>query len=153
MIVEVKDFFDVRLCNYLITYFHESNQKITWEPGVELIRLYQHMHSESIKKVHHVLVRHGIEYYGKSHFIENFEVVRRAPGNIMSLHKDYKPHDHTMIVYLNEDFTGGETHVEGLNVPVKTGKAVTFPGNQMEHGVNEVYGKARYVLTCWWARI
>ena len=153
MIIEITDFFDVRVCNYLITYFHESPNKVKWDPGVELIRLYDHMHNDSIKKIHHVLVRHGLDCYGPKYYIENFEVVCRAPGNIMKLHKDFTHHDHTIIVYLNDNFESGETNVEGVNIAAKTGKAVTFPGNAMEHGVNEVQGKARYVLTCWWAQL
>ena len=153
MITQIPQFFDRRLCNYLIAYFHETDNRVKHQPGVEVVRLHEQMHSESIKKIHAMLSHYGKDNYGKGHYIQNFEIVRRTPGNIMGLHKDFKPHDHTMIVFLNDDYEGGECHIEGINVGAEVGKAVTFPGNQLEHGVNEIYGKARYVLTCWWSAI
>ena len=100
-----------------------------------------------------LLARHGFDAVGRKHYLQNFEIVRRAPGNIMSLHKDFDQHHHTMIIYLNDNFRGGETHIEGINIPAVQGKAVTFPGNQMEHGVNEVHNNARFVMTAWWSPI
>ena len=150
MIIQIPNFFDPRLCNFLITYFHEA-KRTPHEPGVELVKLFDNCHSESIKKLYNTLARHGMEYYGNGHYLQNWEIVRRAAGNHMKLHKDFEPHDHTMIVYLNDHFTGGEVHVEGVDVPVEVGKAVTFSGNKMEHGVNEIHGAPRYVLTAWWS--
>ena len=53
----------------------------------------------------------------------------------------------TCIVYLNDDYTGGETEIMTQKIPPKTGRAVIFPSfalhRSMEHDNN------RYMLIGW----
>jgi len=150
MIIQIPNFFDPRLCNFLITYFHEA-PRVNLKPGVELVPLFDQCHSESIKKLYNTLARHGMEYYGHGHYLQNWSLARHAVGSFIPAKKDEAVHEHYMSVYLNDHFSGGETHVEGTDIGVEVGKAVIIPGNQMEHGVNTISVAPRYTLNTWWS--
>lgn len=54
------------------------------------------------------------------------------------------------IIYLNNDFTGGELHYPNLNISVKPepGMLAVHPGTlEFLHGVRPVIGNTRYTLT------
>lgn len=148
MIIEIPNFFDPRLCNFLITYFHEA-KRVPAKPGVEIVPLFDHCNSTSVKKLYNTLARHGMEYYGDSHYISFWIISRHANG--MFVPSDKGQEGQYLGVYLNDHFTGGETNVEGVNIDVAVGKAVTFPANSMEHGINEIKGAPRYTLDAWWS--
>lgn len=107
------------------------------------------------------------EYYG----ISDFEYLpinslsrRIGPGlgvhtdEIDPEHPQYNPNEkiitHGFVVYINDDYDGGEIFYPNKNISIKpiARSLVMHPGNkEYEHGVNEVRGSTRYSLS-WWTR-
>jgi len=59
--------------------------------------------------------------------------------------------DYNSLLYLNQNFTGGEFFTgDGLTVTPKQGLLTFFDGRKVWHGVNEVQGNHRYTLIFWW---
>jgi hypothetical protein len=57
------------------------------------------------------------------------------------------------VIYLNNDFEGGEVYFpqHGVELKPKPGSAVAFPGDMFFlHGVNEVKEKERYTIPIFW---
>lgn len=61
----------------------------------------------------------------------------------------------TTVVYLNDDYKGGEIHFPDFDISIKPkkGQAITFPAftadNPYMHGVNPIVGNNRYTLAMW----
>jgi len=71
------------------------------------------------------------------------------------LHKhDWNGREHTdynSILYLNEDFVGGQFYDEhGLTLKPTTGTLTFFNGQQVMHGVRPTLVKNRCTVTFWW---
>ena len=103
------------------------------------------------------------KYYHTTVYLDYWDLVKWYPGDWMKMHADNvdehrKPFDycgwrtHSAIVYLNQDFSGGETVFRDVNQNVfpETGKALIFPaGYDYTHGVNEVTEGSRYTIALW----
>jgi hypothetical protein len=73
-------------------------------------------------------------------------------------HPQYNPNEkiitHGFVVYINDDYSGGEIFYpqKNLSIKPKAKSLVMHPGNkEYEHGVNEVFDTVRYSLS-WWTR-
>jgi hypothetical protein len=77
-------------------------------------------------------------------------------GNDVSmLHKhteqDRSGGDYNSILYLNDDFEGGEFYTEhGVVVKPSTGMLTFFDGKNIMHGVKDLKGNVRYNIIFWW---
>jgi hypothetical protein len=59
--------------------------------------------------------------------------------------------DFNSLLYLNEDFVGGEFFTgDGLTITPKKGLLTFFDGRKVWHGVNKVQNKNRYTFIFWW---
>jgi 2OG-Fe(II) oxygenase superfamily len=67
-------------------------------------------------------------------------------------HIDLNFHPYTSIIYLNDDFEGGHTHISGTDITPKTGKIITFKGNEMYHEVSPVTQGNRWTIATWYKR-
>lgn len=57
------------------------------------------------------------------------------------------------MLYLNEDFRGGEFVTEhGIKIEPRAGTLTFFNGNDIMHGVSPFYGNHRYTIIFWWSR-
>ena len=74
-----------------------------------------------------------------------------SSGERFAPHVDLSHSDHTarsfltVILYLNDDFAGGETDFFGLSVTPKKGAAILFP-HELRHEGRPVFNGAKYVL-------
>jgi hypothetical protein len=89
--------------------------------------------------------------------LQNFEAQIWPNSFETSLHKHIdKGREHTdfnSIIYLNEDFDGGEFYTDdGLSYKPKTGTLTFFNGQTVAHGVKKVLGNNRYTLIFWWLK-
>ena len=73
----------------------------------------------------------------------------------MNIHTDNQNNfdrhrDYTSILYLNDDYSGGETFLPDHNVicSAEKGKLLVFPSSY-PHGVNRIKNKCRYTLMTW----
>jgi len=90
--------------------------------------------------------------------LDYYQIILNAwpPGTEVS-----KPHkhneqfrkggDYNSILYLNDDFKGGEFYTEhGVEVKPSTGMLTFFDGKNIIHGVKDLEGNVRYNIIFWW---
>jgi|TARA_R110002020_G_scaffold20000_1_gene68589 hypothetical protein len=85
-------------------------------------------------------------------FINYFQIVKWPTDEFQPLHKDFTYHCYTSIIYLNDNFEGGETVVEKKKIKPKQGLMVLFAGDKMTHGVNKIKKGTRYTIPCWYTK-
>ena len=56
------------------------------------------------------------------------------------------------LLYLNDDFAGGEFYTDDIIVKPKPGRLTLFDGSKTWHGINEVKDNHRYTLIFWWKK-
>ena len=61
----------------------------------------------------------------------------------------------TSVLYLNDDFDGGQTYVyesnkKRVDIQPKPGRLVAYNGHKLEHGVAKVTNGLRYTLPIWY---
>jgi hypothetical protein len=78
-------------------------------------------------------------------------------GHGMHEHFDTsKPNDITTLIYLNDDYEGGEIYFpeHGISIKPEAGDLVCFPDNEnYVHGVMPVISGTRYASPMWFTRI
>lgn len=107
-----------------------------------------------------------IENFSIEHF-EKTQIQRYYAGQYVASHMDYfncgqyvtnNDKMATLIIYLNDDFSGGETSFDFLNIKVKPekGSALFFNYHydnniktKSKHGGLPVLEGTKYIITCW----
>lgn len=56
------------------------------------------------------------------------------------------------MIYLNDDFEGGEFFTENIIIKPRTGTLTLFDGSVVYHGVKPVLSGARYTIILWWRK-
>ena len=83
-------------------------------------------------------------------------VVRWPIGTYMKPHLDdnnvHRPDVFAAMLYLNDDFKGGSTVFEDIEVKPEKGKLVIFSNSQHLHYVSKVEEAERFVLSFWYSR-
>ena len=83
-------------------------------------------------------------------------VVRWPIGTYMKPHVDdnnvHRPDVFAAMLYLNDDFKGGSTVFENIEIKPKKGKLVIFSNSQHLHYVSKVEEAERFVLSFWYSR-
>ena len=83
-------------------------------------------------------------------------VVRWPIGTFMKPHVDdnnvHRPDVFAAMLYLNDDFKGGSTVFEDIEVKPEKGKLVIFSNSQHLHYVSKVEEAERFVLSFWYSR-
>lgn len=86
----------------------------------------------------------------KMHYKEAFNFVKYLPGKYFKIHGDHGPYYSctvSAVVYLNDDYDGGEIEFvrQGLVVKPQAGDIVMFPSNYVyEHASLEVHSGIKY---------
>ena len=89
----------------------------------------------------------------------DFRLNKYEKGGYMSLHCDNIHHSHgqqygypqaTVLLFLNDDFKGGDFIVSELQLNIKKGDAIIFPSNFMfPHEVKKVISGTRWSIVSW----
>ena len=89
----------------------------------------------------------------------DFRLNKYEKGGYMSLHSDNIHHSHgqqygfrqaTVLLFLNDNFKGGEFVVSELQLNIKKGDAIIFPSNFMfPHEVKKVTQGTRWSIVSW----
>ena len=89
----------------------------------------------------------------------DFRLNKYEKGGYMSLHCDNIHHSHgqkygypqaTVLLFLNDDFKGGQFIVSELQLNIKKGDAIIFPSNFMfPHEVKKVKSGTRWSIVSW----
>lgn len=151
MIIEENNFISESDCKSLIAFYKHYYPQYGYPfAGTQLIQLwdlkdkFDFIYALGSKFLNHI---HSID---DSVSIDYFEIVERFPTTYMDKHYDFEDQKYTSIVYLNDDYEGGETVIEDVVIKPKTGKIVTFKGPKMHHGINIVMNSSRFTLPIWY---
>ena len=87
--------------------------------------------------------------------LSNAEIQVWPVGSKSLLHKHVangrEDTDYNSLLYLNEDFDGGEFYTEhGLSFAPKQGMLTFFNGKEILHGLKDVSVGNRYTIIFWW---
>jgi len=56
------------------------------------------------------------------------------------------------MIYLNDDFEGGEFFTENIIIKPRTGTLTLFDGSVIHHGVKPILKGERYTIILWWKK-
>ena len=97
-------------------------------------------------------------YFSVQH-LTDFRINKYSEGGFMSKHYDSIHHSHgqhygyphaTVLLYLNEDYEGGEFIISDIEYNPKQGSAIIFPSNFMfPHEVKTIKKGTRYSIVTW----
>lgn len=88
-----------------------------------------------------------------SAFINYSHIVKRGVDSYQLSHTDFDYHSWTSILYLNDNFVGGETRILDEVINPSTGMLVTFQGNVLPHEVLPVTKGYRYNILVWYKTV
>lgn len=150
MIHEELNFLSDEQCNFCINFFENSNEKSIFQTNY-IVNLVDKPKSEDIFKIIKKKLTLHIHNIEKNCFINYSQIVKYLNGNKKSEHYDFDYHPYTSIIYLNDNYKGGETVVEDKIIKPVKGKILTFPGNKLIHKVNETFNE-RYTISTWYKK-
>ena len=160
--IEIENFLSKKQCDYFIK-FHNDNFDTTDNTNkslndlgngekTEVINFQYFLRLSQFRYVFTLLCNH-IQNINKQSFISYLEIVKWYNGSSQKFHKDSDFLTWTSIIYLNDNYEGGETIVNDKIIKPKQGKIVTFQGKDLEHKVNEIKNNNRYTIPVWYTDI
>lgn len=154
MITQITNFLTEEQCQYLINFYKEyfPQYGIKYSEGNNhLINLWKLKDKfEFINILHDKFMEHIKSIYNDDIVMDYFEVCERFPKTSMEYHKDFEHQKYTSVIYLNDDFEGGETVVEGIPIKPEVGKIITFEGPKLYHGISEIKQASRFAVPVWY---
>lgn len=98
---------------------------------------------------------YGVDYV----YCDTIDIVRWTAGLSQPVHmdacKNLEYRDYGSIIYLNDNFDGGNTYYPNKNFTIKpkTGAIAVHPGSkEYEHGVTTVENGTRYTIASFWTK-
>jgi len=136
-------------------HYHEfwEGKSLPISESDELVKLVAEQLQHKIKALYELVYPElkGQVSYSYIHTINRFRA-----GHSMPVHWDRGPYEenntilHGVVVYLNDDYQGGEIYYPEKDIVIKPKKCslVMHPGNEeYQHGVKEVINGDRYAVT------
>ena len=150
-----------KICDWFIDLYKRSDNKKHVFNDKKVLRLYDLIAEEDdIKRTITFMSNHmAKDFPTKILNIKNIEIVEWNEGQSMDWHRDYPFYEGTSIIFLNDDYEGGELitasdpsdamkHTRLVHSP-KKGSNVSFL-NTLYHKVNPVIKGKRYTLAVWY---
>ena len=128
--------------------FHLNNDFSDFCRRTQLIKCNFLLNLPQFKDLKNLLENFG-KSINKNYTVNNFLIVKWPVGESQSYHYDFDYHPYTVVIYLNDDFEGGETVVETKKIKPKKNQLIGFEGNVTKHKVNAVTKGVRYTIVCW----
>ena len=154
--IQIHDnFLDVDICNHLIN-FYKKNKDQSVEFGGKNSKEWMIAFAMARKSKEFKLLQSKLNEkstYINNSIAETVQIVKWPVGSKQDPHYDiaYNHTTLTSVVYLNNNFGGGETYfTDGVKITPKIGRALFFDGQYYEHGVNDVQTHERYVVATWY---
>ena len=147
---EIKNFISSEESNELIQ-FHEKNFNLNNEHCFmhRNTAVMDHLMVTKFTNIEKALTKF-VKNINNNYVINYFQIVKWPTGESQDPHLDFDYHPYTSIIYLNDDFEGGETVVlDKTSVPEKN-KLISFEGDRILHKVNEITKGIRYTVPCWY---
>ena len=136
--VRVDNFLSKEECNLLINKFKQSQAikyRNTFTVKIKPENILQKINTQ-------------FKFYN---FLEpdNCEIVMWPVNSYMKIHID-NGDKFSFLLYLNDDFEGGETVIEDIKVKPKQGRIVIFSNGVMYHEVKQIKKNNRFILAGWY---
>ena len=139
MIIHREDnFLSSEHCNYLINFFKNNTPKPCRDT---FILKYKDLNI--LEKINLNFKEYNL------HNPDHMEIVRWPTGSKMDLHYDLGDRL-SFIIYLNDDFKGGETIIDNITITPKIGRIVLFSNGIYKHEVKKINVGNRYTLIAWY---
>ena len=115
----------------------------------------------NLKKVYEEIINNYKKNFSSLEInnLTDFRITKYHVGGFMSKHVDNIHHSHgqnygypqlTGLLFLNDNYEGGEILISGKSFKTNAGSALIFPSNFIyPHEVLEVTKGVRYSITCW----
>jgi hypothetical protein len=145
---------DIQKCAELISLAPDVNKIETimpltpkWDDRV--ININQHPIVEYVEAFLSITFKQHFKAY-------NTELQLWPPGAHAPMHIHNSPFrlnngtQRNSMLYLNNDFEGGEFTTDDIVVIPKPGRLTLFNGSNVRHGVNKVLKKPRFTIIFWW---
>jgi len=153
--IETKKFLSKKECNFLIN-FHNLNYGS--DPGtmkwydLKIIQMLPNvMRIEQFKKILCKLISEARKH--SNVYLDYADLVEWDEQNVgMIKHKDYSHQCLSSVIYLNDNYEGGETIVGKKIVKPETGKIIFFNGSKVSHSVNKIIKGKRYTIASWFCK-
>ena len=147
---EINNFISDTASNNLITfhksYFDLNKDNCFLHRNTEVI---DPPVSDQTEQIYHML-NGFIKAINSNYEINYFQIVKWPTGEYQDEHKDFDYHPYTSILYLNDDYKGGETIVSGATIQPEKNKLIGFEGVNLTHSVNQITEGTRYTVPCWY---
>jgi hypothetical protein len=147
----IDNFLSKRECDFLIN-FYKSNEKNSFLfRDIYTLDLNENnfMVSFLVKKL-----QRTSKFFNSK--IDWFQLIKWPINSKQNLHFDTSSDQTTLssIIYLNENFIGGQTYYEdNTTIQPVIGRALFFDGNFYKHGVKKVKKDVRYVVAAWYKKL
>ena len=140
IISTIDNFLDYKTCNKLINHFKKNTHNIKKYRNTYTLRC---VYEPILKKL-----CKNIKFFNFKN-VDNMEIVLWPKGSFMDPHYDEGDYL-SFIVYLNDNYKGGETVINNIKIKPKKGSIVIFSNGLYLHNVNKVIDKERYTLIAWY---
>ena len=156
MLYSYENFFTPKQCHHFIKGHSELfkphlDDRTFYFRKTEVVELSRYYDSLNTKKLNGLL-NFTVKKINAKAFVSYFQIVKWPVGEFQGPHKDMEYHCYSSIIYLNDDFKGGETVIDGTVIKPKQGLMVLFTGNKLIHSVNKVEKGIRYTMPCWYLK-
>jgi Rps23 Pro-64 3,4-dihydroxylase Tpa1-like proline 4-hydroxylase len=162
-IFEQDNFISIDECKTLINYqeTHSPNDMSNGFWNSRIVTYYDESIKDLTNNIHQRIINSCIKFYEEENiYLEFTNLVYWGVGMQLGAHVDKKPNytpnrDYSSVLYLNDDFIGGETYFRdyNYNIAPKPGKLVIFTsGEKHIHGVTEILSGKRYTMTTWYTK-
>lgn len=100
------------------------------------------------------IIQKFVSFDDRYSVIQDIEIVKYPTSSSKTFHFDNTRETTTgaSITYLNDDFIGGQTVVEGVSVQPLAGRTVYFNGKEFKHNVMNVIKGSRYTISIWYGK-
>jgi len=132
------NFLEKENCNYLINIFNKSNPSVYRDTFI-----LDYVDQNILDKVSHEFNTYNLKNPDK------MELTKWPVNSKMDLHHDVGDRL-AFLIYLNDNFEGGETIIDGITIKPKTGRLVLFSNGVYKHQVKKINNGTRYTLIAWY---
>ena len=153
--IEHKNFLSKKECDFFIEFHDLHYGKAPGSKLSSILKIIEMLPvSHQITEFREVLSKLIVE--ANKHdkvFLDYADLVAwHGDGVFMKEHTDYPHQSLSSILYLNDDYEGGETMVGNKIIKPETGKIIFFSGTKIPHGVKKLIKGRRYTIPSWYCR-
>ena len=160
-ILEVKNYLIKTECSDILnimnqTEFDNDRQPSHWVDSIKRIKFPEHLINAVTLDLQNTVQTFYKVKFKKQHNLHT--VVWNTGKSMLPWHIDYgaklefPERDYVSLIYLNDDYEGGELSVPSLNFEKKPerGTLISFRGGDTPHAVKTINSGTRYTIICWW---